>query len=110
MDMPHGLYISADGAQAQIQRMEVIANNLANVETTGFKRELGIVQARYAEAAQQGLATPGSGSIDDLGGGVQLQRDEDRLLRRRCNTRATPPTWPFTATASSSSARATKRC
>ncbi len=70
--MPYGLYISADGAQAQLQRMEVIANNLANVDTTGFKRELGIVQARYSEAAQQGLSTPGSGTIDDLGGGVQL--------------------------------------
>ena len=70
--MPYGLYISADGAQAQLQRMEVIANNLANVETTGFKRELGIVQARYSEAAQQGLSTPGAGTIDDLGGGVQL--------------------------------------
>ena len=70
--MPYGLYISADGAQAQLQRMDVIANNLANVDTTGFKRELGIVQARYAEAAQQGLSAAGAGSIDDLGGGVRL--------------------------------------
>ena len=48
--MPHGLYISADGAAAQIQRLEVIANNLANVDTAGFKRDLGIIQSRYAEA------------------------------------------------------------
>lgn len=74
--MPYGLYISADGAQAQLQRMEVIANNLANVETTGFKRELGIVQARFAESAQRGLAAPGSGSVDDLGGGVRLSETQ----------------------------------
>ncbi len=71
--MPYGLYISADGAQAQTDRLDVIANNLANVETLGFKRELSILQSRYAEAAQQGVATPGSGSLDDLGGGVRLQ-------------------------------------
>ena len=71
--MPYGLYISADGAQAQMQRLEVIANNLANGETVGFKRDLGILQARYTEAIQQGLSSPGSGSIDDLGGGVRFQ-------------------------------------
>ncbi len=71
--MPYGLYISADGAQAQMQRLEVIANNLANGETVGFKRDLGIIQARYAEAIQQGLSSPGGGSIDDIGGGVRFQ-------------------------------------
>ena len=38
--MPYGMYISAEGAQAQQQRLEVIANNLANVETAGFKRDV----------------------------------------------------------------------
>lgn len=33
--MPYGLYISAEGAQAQNRRMEVVANNLANVDTVG---------------------------------------------------------------------------
>ncbi|MCA9100273.1 MAG: flagellar hook basal-body protein [Planctomycetales bacterium] len=70
--MPYGLYISAEGAQAQQKRMEVIANNLANVDTTGFKRQLATVQSRYAEAIEQGLDHPGSGSINDVGGGVQM--------------------------------------
>jgi flagellar basal-body rod protein FlgF len=68
------MYISAEGAQVQSQRLEIIANNLANVDTVGFKRELSILQARYAEAVQQGSAEPGSGSINDLGGGVQFQQ------------------------------------
>ncbi len=74
--MPYGLYISAEGALAQSQRMEVIANNLANVDTPGFKRELAVFQARYAEAIEQGRDYPGSGSINDIGGGVMLSHTQ----------------------------------
>lgn len=68
--MPYGLYISAEGAQAQSLRMETISNNLANASTPGFKRELAIFQSRFAEAEQRGLVPPGAGTLDDLGGGV----------------------------------------
>ncbi len=71
--MPYGIYLSADGAQAQATRMEVITNNLANVDTVGFKRDLAIFQARYAEETEAGLDFSGSGSINDVGGGVQVQ-------------------------------------
>lgn len=70
--MPYGMYISAEGAQAQAQRLEVIANNLANVETPGYKRDVPTFQARFAEAIQQNYASPGDGSINDLGGGVKI--------------------------------------
>ena len=72
--MAYGLYISAEGAQAQSRRLEMIANNMANVDTVGFKRELAIFQARYAEAVEQGQAQAGSGSIDDTGGGIMVRR------------------------------------
>jgi flagellar basal-body rod protein FlgF len=71
--MPYGLYLSAEGAQAQSRRLEVIANNMANVDTVGFKRDLAICQARYAEAISQGLRLPDSGSIDDVGGGITVR-------------------------------------
>ena len=71
--MSYGLYISAEGAQAQSQRLDVISNNLANVDTVGFKRDLAMFQARNAEAIDQGKAIPGSGSINDIGGGVAFQ-------------------------------------
>jgi flagellar basal-body rod protein FlgF/flagellar basal-body rod protein FlgG len=71
--MPYGLYISAEGAQAQSQRLDVISNNLANVDTVGFKRDLAMFQARNAEAIDQGKAIPGSGSMNDIGGGVSFQ-------------------------------------
>jgi flagellar basal body rod protein FlgG len=70
------MYISAEGATAQARRMEVLANNLANVDTPGFKRQLAMLQARHAEAIAQGLDAAGSGSINDVGGGVAVRATE----------------------------------
>lgn len=66
------MYISAEGAQAQVRRMEVISNNLANVNTPGFKPSHATFQARFAEAVEQGLAPAGSGQEEDIGGGVMM--------------------------------------
>lgn len=70
--MPYGLYVSAEGATAQSQRLEVIANNLANVDTVGFKPDQAAFQARFAEAVQEGHAAAGDRSIHDVGGGVKV--------------------------------------
>jgi flagellar basal-body rod protein FlgF len=74
--MPYGLYISAEGAHAQSRRMEVISNNLANVDTPGFKRDLALFQSRYAEDIVQGNAMPGTGNAEDIGGGVWFRGTE----------------------------------
>ena len=71
--MNYGIYISAEGAMAQSTRLEVISNNLANAQTTGFKRDLAIAQARYAEEIKKGGAMPGAKGLDDLGGGVEIR-------------------------------------
>ena len=71
--MPYGLYIAAEGAHAQSKRMEVLSSNLANVDTPGFKRDLAIFQARYAEETARGQDRHGSGSINDVGGGVWVK-------------------------------------
>ena len=68
--MSYGIYVAAEGAQLQQRRLEVLSNNLANVETPGFKRQLAVFQARLAEATQRGLDYPGSRTINDLSGGV----------------------------------------
>jgi flagellar basal-body rod protein FlgF len=70
--MHYGMYISAAGAHSQGQRLEVLNHNIANVATTGFKREFGVMQARASEAIEQGLDVAGNGSINDIGGGVRL--------------------------------------
>jgi flagellar basal body rod protein FlgG len=70
--MYYGMYLSAAGAFAQSQRMEVISHNIANVGTTGFKRELGVLQSRHAEDIEQGVVSPDMGGVEDVGGGVRL--------------------------------------
>lgn len=40
--MIRGWYTGASGMQAQQNRLDVIANNLANVDTTSFKREVAV--------------------------------------------------------------------
>ena len=70
--MPYGIYLSAEGAAAQSQRLEVISNNLANVDTVGFKQDVPTFQARFAEAIQRGLASSHDGSINNIGGGVTM--------------------------------------
>ncbi len=44
--MPYGLYLSAAGASVQGHRLQMIAHNLANVDTVAFKRQLALIQAR----------------------------------------------------------------
>ena len=70
--MYYGLYTSAAGAQAQSQKVEVLSNNLANVNTVGFKRELALLQARDSESIERGLSRRGTGSLEDVGGGVRM--------------------------------------
>lgn len=66
------MYLAAEGAKAQSRRLEVISNNMANVDTVGFKPEVTAFQARYAEAIQQRLVQAGDGELPDIGGGVKV--------------------------------------
>ena len=43
--MIRGLYTAAGGMMVQVVRQETISNNLANVETSGFKHELDLQRA-----------------------------------------------------------------
>lgn len=70
--MYYGLYTAAAGANALSQKVEVLSNNLANVDTVGFKRELALLQARESEAIERGEDFRGSRSRNDIGGGVEL--------------------------------------
>ena len=70
------LHVARTGLDAQNERMRVIANNLANVNTTGFKRD----RANFETLAYQTLQAAGSTSAGDdkyatgkaLGSGVSL--------------------------------------
>ncbi|SNS84367.1 flagellar basal-body rod protein FlgG [Sphingomonas laterariae] len=71
------LHVARTGLDAQNLRMRVIANNLANVNTTGFKRD----RASFETLAYQAMTAPGAPSSADnkyatgtsLGSGVQVK-------------------------------------
>jgi len=62
------LYVAASGMNAQQTRIDTVANNLANTNTTAFKASRGAFQDTF----YQELATGSRGTRADLGGGVQL--------------------------------------
>jgi len=70
------LHVARTGLDAQSARMRVIANNLANVNTTAFQRE----RAEFQTLSYQTLVAPGAASSGDnryaiglsLGTGVQM--------------------------------------
>ncbi len=70
------LQVARTGLDAQTTRMRVIANNLANVNTTGFKRD----RATFETLAYQSITAPGAASSAEtkyavglsLGSGVKM--------------------------------------
>jgi flagellar basal body rod protein FlgG len=73
--MIYGLYLSATGVMTNSYRQDVIANNIANAETVGFKKDLALFDQRLTEAQQRRLATSGALSptnplLENLGGGL----------------------------------------
>jgi flagellar basal-body rod protein FlgG len=63
-DMLRALYSSAAGMQSQQLNLDVIANNLANVNTTGFKKS----KIEFQDLLYQTTRSPGA----EQGGGNQL--------------------------------------
>ena len=70
------LHVARTGLDAEETRMRVIANNISNVNTTGFKRD----RANFETLAYQAITQPGATSSGDdkytqglaLGSGVQM--------------------------------------
>lgn len=68
--MVYGAYLSAGGLMVNQYRMEVLANNLANAETAGFKQDLTVVRERRAEAAARMAGLEASAPwLQDMTGG-----------------------------------------
>jgi flagellar basal-body rod protein FlgG len=68
--MLRSLFTAATGMTAQQQHLDVIANNLANVNTTGFKRG----RADFQDLLYQTLSQPGAASSNqtEIPTGIQL--------------------------------------
>ena len=72
--MSYGLWLSAGGMQVNEYRQSLAANNMANVETAGFKRDLAVIHERDVESVADPLQTPFSDRmLDTLTGGVWVR-------------------------------------
>jgi len=69
--MSYGLWLSTAGLQTNQYRMSVMANNIANSNTVGFKRDLAVVRERSVEssmdAANRRFTHP---TLDHMTGGA----------------------------------------
>ena len=68
--MLRGIYTSTTGMIAEMDRENVIANNLANVDTVGFKKD-NITTTPFAELFLNAYSKRGVAPIGKLGLGVQ---------------------------------------
>ncbi len=88
------LHVARTGLDAQSERMRVIANNLANVNTTGFKRD----RAEFATLAYQMVTAAGARSSGDnqyatglnLGTGVRITGTGRVTTQGAMNTTSNP--------------------
>jgi flagellar basal body rod protein FlgG len=70
--MNYGLYLSASGVMVNSHRQDVLANNLANVNTAGFKPLFTDVRQRPPASIEDGPVDFGLSNalLDKLGGGI----------------------------------------
>ena len=70
--MIRGVYIAATGMLAESRRQDVIANNLANATTTGFRRSV-TTATPFAETLLVNMRAPGAPAVGALSRGTQLE-------------------------------------
>jgi flagellar basal body rod protein FlgG len=71
--MPYGMYLSAAGALVEEARQAVIANNIANVQTNGYKSDAAVFRKRLTEARERLVAGVRPDPVlEGLPGGVFL--------------------------------------
>ena len=90
--MAQALWVAKTGLDAQHTRMSIISHNLANVNTTGFKRGRGIFHDLLYQTVRQPGASTSSDSSRDLAISASTAWTSwgTTPLRRR---RTGSPTW-----------------
>jgi flagellar basal-body rod protein FlgF len=75
--MIEGLYIAASGGTKQLKKLDILSNNIANINTHGFKRELLVYEEIKPSAQQAALNGPQAvnpNSFKGLDSGVSYVR------------------------------------
>lgn len=71
--MIYGMYLSAQGADANSVRLDVLSNNMANANTTSFKRDVPIFRINPPFDEKQGPLNPLPGDLENHSGGITLE-------------------------------------
>jgi flagellar basal body rod protein FlgG len=74
--MIYGLYLSASGVLTSSYRQDVIANNMANSETVGFKKDLAMLQQRPTAAQETGKWNQTDPRLEPIGGGLLAAKSQ----------------------------------
>ena len=70
----YGLWLSAAGMQVQDHRQSLIANNIANSETTGFKQDLSVITQRRVESRESATGMRFLHPVlDEMPGGLNVR-------------------------------------
>lgn len=78
----YGLWLSAAGMKVSEHRQAILANNLANAETTGFKRDLAVVaQRRVASQETLSSVTTRHPVLDGMTGGINVRPTQANLAQ-----------------------------
>jgi len=72
--MIKGLYTAASAMNVNMKKMDVTSNNLANVNSTGFKRT-GSIQNSFSEMLISRIDSSGKQELGSIGGGVELEEN-----------------------------------
>ena len=71
--MIKGIYTASSGMLVSQRRLDIISNNLANVNTTGYKKESTIKES-FPEMMMQKIESNSREDIGELGTGVRLKK------------------------------------
>ena len=76
----YGLWLSAAGMQLNEHRQNVLANNMANVQTHGYKFDYALVAQREVESRENAENMPFADPLfDALSGGLNVQQSQYNL-------------------------------
>lgn len=74
--MNYGVQLSASGVLTSLYRQDVLANNLANMDSVGFKPDIVAARQRDPARIEDGLGyMPSNKLLEKLGGGVMMARN-----------------------------------
>lgn len=78
----YGVWLSASGMKVQEHRQALLANNMANVQTTGFKHDLAVVMQRRVESEASARGMPFAHEVlDGMPGGLDIRPTYQSLVQ-----------------------------